>query len=178
MGNLPLEDVEYTIDQTRRGAWRRYVYPDETSFAEYKTYATWMGLPVVHYTRGKCPETGKRIVARGVFAIGRVAVGVVAVGQVSFGVVAIGQLGIGLLFGFAQLGTGVFAIGQAALGLVFGVGQVATGYVAVGQIGIGYYYYVLGQVGIGEHVWSQTTSDPIAVDFFRSLGRKLLFRAD
>lgn len=176
MGNLLLEDVEYRIDQTRRGAWRRYVYPDGTQFAEYKTHATWMGLPVVHYTRGKCPETGKRIVARGVFALGRIAVGVVAAGQASFGVVAIGQLGIGLLIGFAQLGTGVFAIGQVALGLVLGVGQVATGYFAVGQIGIG--YYVLGQVGVGEHVWSQTTSDPIAQDFFRSLGRKLLFRAD
>lgn len=173
VGNLHLEEVEYKIVQTRRGAWRRYVYPDGTYFAEYKTYATWMGLPVVHYTHGRCPDTGKRIIARGVVAVGRLAVGLVAVGQASLGIVAIGQLGIGLLFGLAQLGTGVIAVGQFAFGLAAGLGQVATGYVAIGQFGIG--YYVLAQAGFGAHLWSQGASDPAAVEFFKSLGKKFLF---
>ena len=44
-------------------------------------------LPLVHYTYGKCPETGKRIVAHGVIAVGRLAWGIIAIGQASLGVV-------------------------------------------------------------------------------------------
>ncbi len=50
-----------------------------------------LGLPFLHYTRGRCPETGKRLLAVGFIAIGRKAFGVVAIGQASMGVIAIGE---------------------------------------------------------------------------------------
>jgi hypothetical protein len=94
-------------------------------------------MPVLHYTRGICPETGRRIVARGVIGVGRLATGVIAIGHASFGLVAIGQLAIGVLFGLGQAATGAVALGQLAIALVFGAGQIATGLVAIAQIGIG-----------------------------------------
>src|SRR5688572_21599592 len=91
-GNLLLRNVEYKIDETASGVWRRYMYPTGELFEEYISNRRLFGLPLLHYTRGRCPETGKRIVAKGFFAIGRLAVGVVALGHASVGLVAIGQL--------------------------------------------------------------------------------------
>ncbi len=139
MRNLLLEPVEYKIDETRRGVWRRYVYPTGELFEEFTSHRRMFGMPWLHYTRGRCPETGKRIVAKGVIAIGRLAVGILALGQASAGVIAIGQAGFGLLFGLGQMSTGLFALGQVAIALAIGVGQCATGYVAVGQMTAGCY---------------------------------------
>jgi hypothetical protein len=166
MKNLLMEDVPYRIDETPFGVWRRFLYPNGQLFEEFVSHRWVWGLPLLHYTYGKCPETGKRIVARGIVAIGRLAVGVVAIGQASAGVVAVGQLGIGLLLGFGQATTGLLAVGQLALGAVFGLGQMATGYVAIGQIGVG--RYVLAQIGAGEHVWDVRGAAPAARQFFRS----------
>lgn len=167
MPNLLLNDVEYLVEETRLGVWRRYVYETGARFDEFRSHARFMGWPVIHYTRGKCPETGRRIVAKGVLAVGRVAVGGLAVGQAAFGLIAVGQLGIGLLLGFAQAATGLIAIGQLALGIQFGLGQIATGVVAIGQLAAG--QYVLAQMGVGMHVLSMTRSDPAALEFFQPL---------
>jgi hypothetical protein len=167
MKNLLLENVEYKIETTDFGVWRRFVYPTGAYFAEFKSHATFWGLPLLHYTRGKCPETGKRIIAKGVVAIGRLATGIFAIGHASFGVIAIGQLGLGLLFGLGQGSTGLYAVGQVAVGSMFGLGQLATGEIAIGQLCYG--KYVLAQFGHGDYVWSQNRADPEAVRFFRSL---------
>lgn len=167
MGNLLLEDIQYKIEQTNFGTWCRYVYPNGTSFREFKSYATLFGLPLLHYTYGRNPETGKRIVAKGIIAIGRLACGLVAIGHASFGLLAIGQLAIGIIFGLGQLSTGLVAAGQAAIAIFFGLGQFATGYIAIAQFGIG--KYVLGQVGFGEFVWSVKRADPQAIEFFKML---------
>jgi hypothetical protein len=74
-----------------------------------------LGLPLLHYTRGICPETGRRIIAKGVLAVGRLAMGVLAIGHASFGAIAIGQLGLGILLGLGQGATGLYAVGQVAL---------------------------------------------------------------
>lgn len=168
MKNLLFEEVKYKVDETPRGVWRRYLYPDGQLFEEFVSHR-WVGdLPLLHYTRGKCPETGKRIVARGVIAIGRIAVGVLAIGHASVGVVAIGQLAIGLVFGLGQAATGLFALGQLALAGIVGLGQLATGWVAIGQFGFG--RYVLAALGFGEHVWDMRGEvSPVAQQFFRSL---------
>ncbi|MCP5419840.1 MAG: hypothetical protein H6970_10140 [Gammaproteobacteria bacterium] len=166
MRNLLLEPVEYKIERTRRGAWRRFVYPDGRYFAEFKTHATFLGWPWLHYTAGVCPETGRRIMAKGVLAIGRSALGGLAVGQAAFGVIAIGQLAVGLGLGLGQAASGVIAIGQAGIAGLFGLGQIATGMVAIGQLGVG--RYVLAQWGFGEHVWQQHGADPQAMEFFRN----------
>ncbi len=167
MKNLLLEPVEYQIEETPRGVWRRFVYPTGQYFAEFRSHATVFGLPLLHFTRGICPETGRRVVAKGFFAIGRVATGVIAIGQASAGIVAIGQVGIGLLFCLAQAGAGVTAIGQVAAGLNFGVGQFATGMTAIGQLAMG--KYVLAQLGLGEYVWTPGHANPVAVTHFQDL---------
>jgi hypothetical protein len=165
--NLLLEEIQYLVQETPHGVWRRFVYPNGSRFAEFKTHLAWGSLPLVHYTYGICPETGKRITARGIIAIGRFARGMIAIGQVSLGLVAIGQLSIGLIFCLGQAAFGAVCIGQAAIGLIFGAGQIATGQVAIGQIAVG--TYVLAQWGWGNHVVDSRIVDPIAKDFFLKL---------
>lgn len=169
--NLLLEEVEYRIDETSFGTWRRFVYPTGAYFAEFKSHRTFGGMPLVHFTRGICPETGKRVVARGVLAVGRLAVGGLAIGQASLGAVAVGQLAVGLLLGLGQASTGLLALGQLAFGAFFAVGQVAVGLTSIGQIGVG--RYVLAQIGLGDHVWSMRRADPEAVAYFKELFHSL-----
>jgi hypothetical protein len=167
MRNVLLEKPEYKIEQTAMGVWRHYGYENGTSFHEFKSNATWLGLPLIHYTSGKCPETGRRICAKGVIAIGRVACGIIAIGHASIGIIAIGQLAIGLVFGLGQVATGVAAVAQVAIGVYFGLGQLTTGYIAIGQIAFG--KYVFAQFGLGEYVLSMTRKDPQAIEFFKTL---------
>jgi hypothetical protein len=167
MKNLLLEKVDYKVETTNFGVWRYFLYPNGTYFAEFKSHATFFRLSLLHYTRGKCPETGRRVIAKGVVAVGRLAMGILAIGHASFGVIAIGQLGLGLLLGLGQGATGLYAIGQAAIGLMFGLGQIATGKIAIEQVAYG--KYVLAQVGYGDYVWSMKRADPEAVTFFKSL---------
>jgi hypothetical protein len=162
--NLLLQQIEYQVEETSWGTWRRFVYPTGSRFAEFKTRSSWGGMPLLHYTYGICPETGKRITARGVVAVGRFARGFVAVGQVSIGLIAFGQLAIGLIFGVGQAATGAIAIGQLALSMIFAAGQICLGKVAIGQIVYG--QFALGQLGWGDHVWDTRTVDPVAQDFF------------
>jgi hypothetical protein len=161
------ENVEYLVEETDWGTWRRFLYENGSRFAEFKSHVVLGDLPLVHYTYGKCPETGKRIVAHGVIAIGRMAWGMVAIGQASLGIVAIGQLAIGIALGLGQAATGAFCIGQLALGLLFGLGQFTTGQVAIGQFAFG--KYVLAQFGAGEHVMDMRGADAIARQFFAPL---------
>ncbi len=167
MKNLLLGDIEYKVEKTRRGVWRRYVYPNGDGFAEYRSNVTLFGLPLVHHTRGKCPETGSRVVAKGIIAIGRLATGGLAIGHASAGVIAIGQASAGLLFGLGQATAGVVAIGQLALGFEFGLGQIATGETVVAQFGAG--TYVLAQLGVGEFLWTPERADPEALAHFHEL---------
>ena len=167
MDNLLLEKVEYKIEETRFGVWRSYLYPTGAYFAEFRSHWMLVGLPFLHYTRGICPETGRRMVAKGVIAVGRVAAGILAIGQASFGVFAIGQLALSLLFGLGQASTGVIAVGQLAVGLKFGLGQLAIGLTAIGQFGVG--RFVLAQMGFGEHVWTPRRADLEAMEYFKCL---------
>lgn len=93
--NLLLEPVEYKIDETLWGVWRRFVYPSGDLFEEFVSHGRILGLPLLHYTRGKCPETGKRIVAKGVVAVGRLALGGLAIGQIAVGQYVLAQIGLG-----------------------------------------------------------------------------------
>jgi hypothetical protein len=171
MGNLLLEKAEYKIDTTARGTWRRYMYPTGRRFAEFTSHSRFLGLPVIHYTYGICPESGKRIVAKGVLAIGRFAVGFIAIGHVSAGIIACGQASAGVLLALGQAGIGFYCIGQLAIGFALGIGQIATGYTAIGQFAFG--VYVLAQLGLGRHVWSMKNAAPEAVLYFKLLWGKL-----
>ena len=76
------------------------------------------------------------------------------------------QFGVGLLFGFGQFLLGGIVLAQFAGGLALGVGQIATGYVAVGQVVLA--YYGLGQIGVGQFLWTMSRRDAEAVQFFLS----------
>ena len=165
--NLLLEHVEYLVQETPNGVWRSFLYPSGSRFSEFKSHLVIGGMPLVHYTYGICPETGHRITARGIIAVGRFARGMIAIGQVSLGLIAFGQLSFGLIFCVAQAAFGAVCIGQAAIGLIFGAGQFATGQIAIGQIAYG--TYVLAQLGWGTHVIDTRLVDPIAKDFFLKL---------
>jgi hypothetical protein len=167
MRNLLLENVEYKIEETPHGVWRRFVYPTGQYFAEFRSNTTVFGLPLLHFTRGICPETGRRVVAKGFFAVGRIATGVIAFGQAAAGIIAFGQAGFGLLFCLAQGGAGMVAVGQLAAGFQFGAGQFATGLTAIGQLALG--KYVMAQFGLGTYVWSPGHADPEAVRHFQEL---------
>ncbi len=177
MDNLLLKEVEYKTEETNFGVWRRYGYINGTSYHEFKSHASWMGMPLVHYTYGRNPETGKRVCAKGVIAVGCFARGIVSVGIFSAGLLAFGLLTIGLItvglvaigviFGLGQLATGVVALGQFAIGVLFAAGQFAIGRIAIGQFAFG--KYVLAQIGFGEFVWSVKRADPEAIEFFKSL---------
>lgn len=177
MANVLLEEVEYKIEETNFGVWRRYGYINGTSYHEFTSHASWMGMPLVHYTYGRSPETGRRVCAKGVIAIGCFARGIISVGMFSAGLLAVGLLtfglivfglvAIGIIFGLGQLATGVVALGQFGIGVLFAAGQFAIGRVAIGQVAFG--KYVLARIGFGEFVWSMKRADPQAIEFFKSL---------
>ena len=120
---------------------------------EWKSARTCGGYPLVHIAFGK-DSRGKWRVARGIIAIG----------QFALGLVTVAQFGVGLLFGFGQFLIGGVVLAQFAGGLVLGVGQVATGYVAIGQVVLA--YYGLGQIGLGEFLWTMSRRDGEAVQLF------------
>lgn len=178
MRNLLLEPVSYKVEETALGVWRRFAYENSSGFfEEFVSHRRLFGLPLLHYTHGRCPETGRAkwacgIVAVGrkaigLLALGRFAVGLLALGQLSAGVFVVGQLAIGMLLGIGQGTTGVIAIGQLAIGVAFGLGQFTTGFVAIGQVAAG--YYVFAQKGIGRFVWDTSGCSPVARQFFESL---------
>ena len=117
---------------------------------EWQSARTYGGYPLVHIAFGK-DSRGKW----------RVAKGIVAIGQFGLGLVTVAQFGVGLLFGFGQFLIGSVVLAQIAGGLVLGVGQVATGYVAIGQVVLA--SYGLGQIGLGEFLWTICRRDGEAV---------------
>lgn len=167
MKSLSMQEIEYEIIEDHIGVTKRFIYPSGMLFEEYRTHAELFGIPWVHTTRGKSPETGKTVTAVGIYAKGRKAIGVFAIGQMAYGVVAVGQLAVGLLIGIGQASTGLLALGQAAISPLFGLGQLVTGYVCIGQLGYG--HLVLAQRGLGDHVWDMTQADPVAQKFFTDL---------
>ncbi|MDB5385101.1 MAG: hypothetical protein JWM11_747 [Planctomycetaceae bacterium] len=163
----PREDVEYAIQETSLGVWRRFLFPDGQMFAEFRSHESIFGMPWVHITWGRSPETMRRVTAKGVIAIGKCAIGGLALGHMSVGVIAIGQLGLGCFLGIGQATTGVVALGQLAIGGLIGIGQFTCGHMAIGQLAFG--EFVLAQVGMGTHVWDTRGVDKDAFQFFRQL---------
>lgn len=114
---------------------------------EYKSKRTLFGWPLVHINCG----CGFRV-ARGIIAIGDMAVGILSLGGVAAGGLALGGCSAGLLalgglalggltFGglsigvlaFGGLAAGIYAAGGAAFAAQIAVGASAAGYTAVGE---------------------------------------------
>ena len=105
---------------------------------EYRTTRTWRGLPLVHVALGGRNIDGRYRVgrARGVVAVGGVAVGFVAVGGVAVGLVSAGGVSLGLFAAVGGVAVAAIAVGGVSLG-VLAVGVVALGIVAVGLVAVG-----------------------------------------
>jgi hypothetical protein len=138
--NTLLKPVQYKIEHTPWGTWKRFGYESGNVYEEFTSFRQFWGLPLLHYTRGRHPETGRLKTAKGIIAIGRRAIGCIA----------IGQLAIGLFFGLGQAACGLLCVGQGAVGLLV-AGQVAVGIISVGQIAIG--IVAIGQMAVGIWGW-------------------------
>jgi hypothetical protein len=94
---------------------------------EYKSALTIAGWPLLHISGGVDPVTLRPRIARGVIAIGNMAVGMLAIGGVACGLISIGGCSLGVLG----------AVGGVALGFGLSVGGVAVGAIAIGGVAIG-----------------------------------------
>jgi hypothetical protein len=100
---------------------------------EYRSRPGPGALPWIHVCIGGPSEGRCRLgVARGVIALGDVAIGVVAVGGVALGLFAVGGVALGLA-ALAGVSLGVTAVGGLAIG-VTSLGAVAAGVSAHGAM--------------------------------------------
>lgn len=99
----------------------RAVYLPAQHF-EYRSKRTLFGLPLVHI----CLGNGKLCTAKGILAIGNIALGVFALGGLSAGLFSIGGISLGLLFSLGGLSMGGLTLGGVSVGL-FALGGFAHG---------------------------------------------------
>ncbi len=149
-----------SIYGTSPAALRMYGY-------EYRSKTTLFGLPLVHIATGMDPRTGRKRIAKGIIAIGDVAVGMLAIGGCAFGGIAIGGAAIGLItLGGVSIGL-LFALGGGAIGTI-AVGGAAIGVVAFGGGALG--YYAAGGGAWGVHAYGGNVQDPEVIAFFENQG--------
>ena len=138
----------------------------------YRSEIVLFGLPLLHIALGPDGEEryGK---ARGIIAIGDVAVGWLALGGRALGLIAVGGVCAGL-FAVGGLSLGVLALGGLAIGgLAAGggaIGILAEGGGAVGAVAQGggaAGYYARGGGAVGCFVESGGSRNPQALAFFR-----------
>lgn len=101
---------------------------------EYKSKRTLWGLPLVHI---HLRDNGFAM-AKGIVAIGNVAVGLASIGIFTAGLLSLGCFSLGLLASVGCLAAGLLAAGGVAAGAV-AVGGFAFGWLALGGIARGVY---------------------------------------
>src|SRR5262245_33634829 len=115
----------------------------------YRSQRTLWGLPLVAVAMGPDLAAGQaRGIAKGLIAVGDVAIGGLAVGGIACGVISVG----GVCFGGLAVGGlafGLGAIGGLAIGGV-GMGGAAAGIVAVGGVAVGVYSHGGVAIEIGR----------------------------
>lgn len=139
---------------------------------EYRSERQLFGLPLVHIAKGIDPATGRRRVAKGIIAIGDMAVGgLLAIGGTAIGPMALGGAAFGLYtVGGASVGL-LGALGGAALGMGVSGGGAALGTVAAGGGAVGVYAYGGGAAGV--HVCSGAGCDPAALRLWTEMAGPL-----
>lgn len=100
---------------------------------EYKSKRTLFGLPLVHVNIG--PGLCR---AKGIIAVGDIAVGVAAVGGLSAGLFSLGGVSLGLLLALGGAAVGCCSVGGLAFGLLTW-GGLAFGLFSIGGISCGVY---------------------------------------
>ncbi|HYE95837.1 MAG TPA: zinc ribbon domain-containing protein [Rubricoccaceae bacterium] len=125
---------------------------------EYKSKAHVFGWPLLHVTKGVDPATGRPRVARGVIAVGDVAVGALAVGGLAVGLFALGGMGLGFV-AIGGMALGSYALGGIAVGVNWAIGGMAF------SLG-----YAIGGLALAPHTISGAGEDP---EVMRALERML-----
>lgn len=90
---------------------------------EFKSKKTLFGLPLIHINTGGAYKVRT---AKGIIAIGDIALGLVSIGGLSLGLITLGGISLGLI-----------AIAGISLGLV-SIGGIAIGGLTIGAISIGF----------------------------------------
>lgn len=124
---------------------------------EYRSKTTIMGWPLVHIAQGIDPQTGRLRVARGIIAIGNLAIGAIAIGGMSLGGITLGGLSLGL-FAFGGVSLGAVAVGGIALAL----------YLAVGGMAISL-NYAIGGLALAPHAIGANHIDPEFLEKLKKL---------
>ena len=113
--------------------------PQPTNF-EYRSKEEINGWPLIHINLGTHPETGRPLVAKGVVAIGNIAIGIVSIGAAAFGVVTLAGFGLGIV-SLAGMAIGIVALGAIALGYEVALGAVVlSSKFALGTIALDVYF--------------------------------------
>ncbi len=111
------------------------ILPQLSNF-EFRSKEEINGWPLIHINFGANPETGRPLVAKGVVAIGNIAIGVVSIGAAAVGVVTLAGIGLGVI-SLAGFAIGIIALGAVALGYEFALGAVVqSAKLAIGVIGL------------------------------------------
>jgi hypothetical protein len=121
---------------------------------EYRSAATLGEWPLVHICAGVDPATMRPRMAKGVIAIGNIAIGVVTLAGISFGLVSVGGLSIGF----------IVALGGAALGLGLSMGGLAVGSIAAGGVAVGL-LYAIGGLAVAPAIADGARCDPAVREF-------------
>ncbi len=137
------------------------VRPRHTHMTPYVGFFGWhyrskveiLGWPLIHIAQGIDPQTGAPRVARGIIAIGNMAVGVFALGGLALGVFALGGVSLGLL------AFGGLALGGIALGGVAGGAYLALGGLAISL------RYAIGGLALAPYALGATGADPEILRF-------------
>ncbi len=127
----------------KHGGWMRRVWMELRWMGsgypyEYKSRATFLGLPLIHIHAGRRYPGQKFRVAKGWIASGEIAYGGLAGGIFSFGLVSYGAVAGGV---FQAMGAIAGALGWSCGGIAAGgiaTGGIAMGYLAIGGMAFGY----------------------------------------
>lgn len=123
---------------------------------EYRSTASIGNWPLIHICTGIDPITMRPRMAKGIIAIGNIAVGGVAIAGLACGVVTVGGASCGVLF----------ALGGLAVGFGISIGGLAVGAIAVGGAAIGF-IYAIGGAAFGPAIIDGQRCDVAVVDFVR-----------
>lgn len=109
------------MSQTKSNFWKNLPLRDY----EFRSEAEFFGFPLVHIVHGLNQETGRLRIARGIIAIGDIAIGIFALGGISFGILAFGGISLAC-YAIGGIAIGGTAVGGISLGICTAIGVIAV----------------------------------------------------
>ncbi|WP_262416510.1 helix-turn-helix domain-containing protein [Paenibacillus sinensis] len=125
---------------------------------EYKSKRTFYGVPLVHIHFGRGLYVAKGVIAIGNIAVGALSIGIIAIGGLCLGALALGLislagLALGLLLAVGGVAVGALSIGGLALGIL-AIGGMAAGVFSFGGFAVASHIaiggYASGHIAIGD----------------------------